>query len=75
MSVTKYIVINETTYNDSVATELLSYWSTRNKALDELASIADEHDIELDLDESSFSIQGEKIFIEFYVAEIEEDKS
>ena len=72
---TKYLLINETTFGESVSTDVVSLWSTYNKALTALDDIARNYDTILDEDESSFSFRADGVFFEYYVSTMEEDEA
>lgn len=72
---TKYLIINETTFNDSTSSETVSLWSTYNKALTALDDIAASYDETLDEDDSSFTIREGGTTNEFYVSPMEEDEA
>lgn len=72
---TKYLIINETTFNDSTSSEVVSLWSTYNKALTALEDIARDYDEILDEDDSSFTIREGGSTNEFYVNPMEEDEA
>lgn len=72
---TKYLLMNESTFNDSVSSEVVSLWSSYNKALTALDDIARNYDIILEEDESSFSFRDSGSFSEYYVTSMEEDEA
>lgn len=71
---TKYLIINESSFNDSTSSEVVSLHSTYNKALTALDDIAREYDEILDEDDSSFVIRDGGSTNEYYVSPIEEDE-
>lgn len=76
MSAVKYLIISESTFNDQgVTSEVVSLWSTYNRALQGLAEIANEYDAELEDDDSSFMIGREGDGVEYYVTSIIEDEA
>ena len=70
---TKYLIINETAFNGDTSSEVVSLWSTYNKALTALDDIAREYDEILDEDDSSFTIREGGSSNEYYVEAMEED--
>lgn len=72
---TKYLLMNETSFGDSVSSEVVSLWSTYNRALSALDDIARNYEIVLDEDESSFTFRGQGTTDEYYVTTIEEDEA
>lgn len=76
MSAVKYLIVSESTFNDEgVTSEVVSLWSTYNGALQALADIAEEFEVELEDDDSSFIIGREGNGTEYYVTSIIEDES
>lgn len=72
---TKYLVINESDFNGATSSEVVSLWSTYNKALTALDDIAREYDIFIEEDESSFVLRGNGSTNEYYVTTMEEDEA
>lgn len=72
---TKYLLINETTFGDSVSSDVVSLWSSYNGALTALDDIARNYDIILEEDESSFVLRQAGTTNEYYVTSIEEDEA
>lgn len=75
MTVTKYLIINESTFKDSVSSEVVSLWSTYNKALQELGDIANSFGMELGEDESSIAFNKNNEYLEYFVQPMNEDES
>jgi hypothetical protein len=75
-AVIKYLIISESTFNDeAVTSEVVSLHSTYNRALTALADIANEFEIELPEDDSSFMVGDPGNGTEYYVTSIIEDES
>lgn len=72
---TKYLLVNESTFNDSTSSEVVSLWSSYNKALTALDDIARNYETVLEEDESSFIIRSSGYINEYYVTSIEEDEA
>lgn len=76
MSVAKYLIISESTFNDEgVTSEVVSLWSTYNGALQALADIAREFDIIMDDDDSSFMDGSPGNGTEYYIMSMIEDEA
>lgn len=75
MNAAKYLIISESTFGDNVSSEPVSLWSTYNGALQELAAIAREFEIELEEDDSGFVVGKGADLVEYYVTTMIEDES
>lgn len=76
MNAVKYLIVSESTFNDEgVTSEVVSLWSTYNGALQALADIAQEFEVDLEDDDSSFIIGREGNGTEYYVTSIVEDEA
>lgn len=76
MSAVKYLIISESAFNDEgVTSEVVSLWSTYNGALQALADIAQEFEIEMKDDDSSFMVGYPGNGTEYYVTSMIEDEA
>lgn len=66
MNVVVYVIWSETTYHESIATEIVEnkYYGSYNRALDELQGIASDLEVPMEEDDSSFRHGDTEFYID-----------